>query len=235
MKDKKKIIVILICILVLITILFSLKLFIFTNKKIIINNISINYDKQIGVCIDNNNCELLSSDNYPIISIKTNSSKLKKIVNNYNKDINKLYDKVINSNLDSNECNDFKDNYKYRYTTNVYYYIYHDDKVVSISRELYVKDLCTNNYLNKEFNSNVYDISTGQLLDNNDILSKYNYDEEYILDNIKNDIDNRNSISTSVIIIDDVTDYKLYFDNDGKIMIHYIDNKTNNSYNAVLY
>lgn len=238
---KRKILIIIICILlVLIGTLLVLKFNLFGNNNKKIDKLEVNYDRQLTVCLDSNTCDLLPMDGYLVLGIKTNSKRLKNIVNNYNKDIDDLHDKVINSNLDANECVQAKDKYKYRYTTNISYDTYYDDEIVSVARQLYVRDLCTNNVITNEFKSGIYDMNTGNQLTNDEVLSKYDYTEEVVLNNINSDIDTRNDISTAKISIDNIymegkLNYDLYFDDDGKMMIHYVDNVNNNMYNTKLY
>lgn len=222
----------------------------FFTKKIISNDNSINTDNNeiISYKIDNNkdyiyykNEEVISESAeiyYKDVVINLNtqevlSETLNKENNIYKEnikyisDINILSNDLINYNNDNLYALNFRE-----------YETYEFDKYVSLVINDY-NYTCFDLITFDKVKSYVFDTSNGKLLSNEELLSMYNLSLDNIKDNIRNVLNNEQSINEDKELIkieDTINDlkYGLYINDYGKLYISYIVKTNEVDYNKVM-
>ncbi len=153
-----------------------------------------------------------------------------KYENNKEYEIKNIIINIKGENIDSinlelknfvlNSYNNMKiDNDVMKYGNIIDYQYYVTDKIVTVIQNysFYINDKI------EESDSNIYVISleTGKLMNNKEILEKYDYDENKMYEYLENNIDSEDISFTMMQIKND--GYKLYIDDKDKLIVRYME------------
>lgn len=245
MNKRKKVIIILI-ILIIITIGFLIFLLtqnqsssshtitaIKQNKKEEIFKIE---TKEFNHCKnpDDERCKYVNNTLRYITSNKS-YSLLDKAIKETNKIVEEKYNEVINSNLDSTECDEVKDIYNYRKIYIMGEFLYETNNIIGIAYEITGIDICTEKRTSPLFNSYIYDVKQNKMLSKDEILKLYNIEKDFITKAISDNISYWNKVNSTNYTIKDLNNnYKLYLSREGNLEVFYTMQQENTTYTTTV-
>lgn len=101
-------------------------------------------------------------------------------LNNINQKTEKLYETNKNTNLDSLECTNYKDKYKYRYIHNINYYWGENNDYITLSYQIETTDICLNTSVKEEPEVLILDKKDNKLLSQKSFIKKEKITKEDI-------------------------------------------------------
>lgn len=226
----KLIIVLIIVIMIIITIFYFV-------KSNIYNNFFVDYDLEINNCVNDNNCDINTSNTYNMISTKYKNKKIVSLINKINSETKNKYSKELKSKTSKyTECSSVVNKYKYRYTSSLDYNIYENKKYISISIIRYNSDVCLNKQNIEQPTVYLYSKNDNKLLTQNEFKKKEKIKDEDVNDVIKRNVTYTNDIDGEQFIyentIDKVHDRKIYYQSDGAMSVFYFQKENQTYYSA---
>ena len=143
----------------------------------------------------------------------------------YIKDMNLMSNEIVNYDNDGIYMVTYREYKTYKY-----------DKYASLLIEDYIYD-CFDQSGIKGYKGYIFDISTGKLLTDEEVLSKYNTSMDSVLEKIREKLNSKQEIvdNEELIKIDDTinnfNDYAFYIDDTGILNLSYIVKTTKTDYN----
>lgn len=235
MKEKKKIITVAIILILALVIIFIGVFFIIRNNS---NKSFFDYPeserKTISNC-KNDSCEISDVDYYDKIVLNKKYDALEKKIDKINKDTEKYYKLVNESDTNSSECFAVKDVYNHRYRS-VFDFVNYDNKnyvSISISRINY--DLCRNTIDYKPTESYIYDKKEKKIISQEEFKLREMITDKDIKQAIEATIKIiENDVSGKIELQDSYDDAIVFFGNDGEILVSFYVKEAKAYYTATL-
>ena len=192
--------------------------------------------KEFNHCknIDDERCKYANNTLRYIISNKS-YSLLNTAIEETNKIVKEKYNEIINSNLNSSDCDKVKDIYNYRKIYMMGEFLYETNNIIGIAYEITGIDICTNKKTPPLFNSYVYDIKQSKMLSNNEILNLYSLKKDDVIQEINKNITYWNKVNSTNYTIKDINNnYKLYLSREGSLEVFYTLKQENTTYSTTI-
>lgn len=244
--NKRKTLIITLIILIIITISFII--FLLTQNKVFSQNTTTTIHqnkkeeifkiepKEFNHCKnpDDERCKYVNNSLRYITSNKS-YPLLDKAIKETNKIVEEKYNEVINSTLDSTECDKVKDIYNYRKIYMMGEFLYETNNIIGIAYEITGIDICTEKRTSPLFNSYIYDVKQNKMLSNDEILKLYNIEEDFITKAISDNISYWNKENSTNYTIKDLNNnYKLYLSREGNLEVFYTLQQENITYTTTV-
>ena len=233
---KKKIFLVILIILILImAILIYIRVTYNKNNSTKNNIVELSSIKTVSFCNDRNNCNVVE-DTFGDLKINFDYQEIQQWITKVNQETNQRYQETITSNTDNDEtCNNVKDIYNYKFSNKTYYDIYVGDKYISVSLVRIRKNLCTDEIEQIPRKTLIYNIKKQKCITRDELKSELNLTDDMIKEAINNNINNINDLSDfNFPIEEDYSNYFLYFNNDGSLLVEYYQTSDQSYYSAVV-
>lgn len=174
--------------------------------------------EQENICKENTDCLSIPSTLYKV-SADIDDNNLLEILEKINADNKNLYEKMKSSNLEKDECQDFREKYKHSISTTSLPRFYVDENYFSISVNRSEVNICTNGLEKENIETYIYDFNEHKVLSNKEIQSKFNVTDNEIIKNI-NQMIVENNIHDSLISSLDGYNYNMYIDEEAQLWVN---------------
>lgn len=198
------------------------------------NNFKINEDLKIDNCQENSSCE----ENiivYPILEYQGKIKEIKKLVNKINKETKSNYQESLNSSLNQESCQLFQYTFAHSIIFDNTLNWYENGGFIAISKISRRQNICQENANTYATSSYIYDKEEQKILTNKELLKKINITESSVLKKIEKNIKSiNNNQSTNYKLSNTYQNnqpsYNLFYDNEGILMISYLQKENNQLY-----
>lgn len=187
--------------------------------------------KFVDLCQSEDNCGKVE-DVYETFEYSYDDEKIQNWIKKINQDTESLYQEAINSNTNGEDCFEVRDIYKYKFSNKIYYYIYNNDEYISLAVERLKINLCTKENVQSSVETFIYSKFRGQQITQEEFINELGLDDIFIQTTIENNILEFDFMNDNTK--DALSNYKLYFDYDGNLMVGYYYNLDNSYYSAVI-
>ena len=173
----------------------------------------------IKIC-KSNDCKVSNEIKYDILELKNDIPELKSTIKKINDETITYYNETKNSKLDSEECANVKDIYKYRNITKTFFSNYESDKYIVISVNRIHQDLCLEKSINYSQDVYIYDKINKKIISEKEFKERENITDDLINTAIQYYNEDHN---TKCIINENS---KIYYSNEGNLIISAYDEIT---------
>lgn len=179
----------------------------------------------------NENC-LVKQKNYYRLVYHTNIEEIDKVVNMINRQTLNYFHKYENS----TSCDEMNSIYRYQYMMATDYYVFSNNRFVSIAIQRSKVDLCDLSENTKPMQVWIYDLKWKKFIDNSEFKDVLNISSNKIKKSVIKNMKIQHELS---LLYDGKVDYKinkndsLYYDSNGNLYMSYYD-KYINSYGRAL-
>lgn len=237
---KKKLLIIISTIFILLLIGLALYFVLGKEKKskkeenIPVPSFSVSEDKRINMCVSPG-CLPKDETIYSQIELDYKSNLVQLILNKINQETDKYYEEVLTSNMDSVECQPFKEVYKYNTDYGIDYDLYHDEDFVSIKVNRSKSNLCTGEL--EIFKPEIYliDKKEDKEITAKEFMKKKNIDNDDLKMSIEKNIDSINKYNNTSYTYENTfqngkQDIRFFYSYSGELYILYFQNEDQNYY-----
>ena len=165
--------------------------------------------------------------------------EINKIVDKINKDTDKYYKMIKNSNLNAKECETVKDKYNYRKRIDTDYNSYTNKDYITISVKRIITDVCTNKVQDQQVESYIFDRKQNKMLSQKEFRNKIkltNKQIDIIIKGNDNYLKLRRGLKLSPenAYRNGKRDIKLFYNTAGDLLLSYYQSETDSYYTVLV-